>query len=131
MPETMTCASIPPVTTTFTSTRPGRGARLAAGPGRRREERLALRQLVGPDGRLLLFLPLEGDHLVRDLEAVRVHLVVAEDRARLELQELVAYLVAVQAVRALDGLGVDHAARVRSEEHTSELQSPCNLVCRL
>src|SRR2546426_6975914 len=23
------------------------------------------------------------------------------------------------------------AARVRSEEHTSELQSPCNLVCRL
>src|SRR5256885_10561804 len=22
-------------------------------------------------------------------------------------------------------------ARVRSEEHTSELQSPCNLVCRL
>src|SRR5256885_15823817 len=26
---------------------------------------------------------------------------------------------------SLDGLGV------RSEEHTSELQSPCNLVCRL
>src|SRR5256885_11084322 len=25
--------------------------------------------------------------------------------------------------------GVEHAAR--SEEHTSELQSPCNLVCRL
>src|SRR2546426_4119214 len=24
-----------------------------------------------------------------------------------------------------------HAYRVRSEEHTSELQSPCNLVCRL
>src|SRR5256885_11747141 len=23
------------------------------------------------------------------------------------------------------------AARMRSEEHTSELQSPCNLVCRL
>src|SRR5256885_6266743 len=38
-----------------------------------------------------------------------------------------------------DGLGARarvHAARVRrhldrSEEHTSELQSPCNLVCRL
>src|SRR5256885_16628254 len=28
---------------------------------------------------------------------------------------------------AMDGLGVD----CRSEEHTSELQSPCNLVCRL
>src|SRR2546426_3508048 len=24
-----------------------------------------------------------------------------------------------------------HVARPRSEEHTSELQSPCNLVCRL
>src|SRR2546426_3940656 len=24
-----------------------------------------------------------------------------------------------------------HEARSRSEEHTSELQSPCNLVCRL
>src|SRR3989454_5064218 len=27
--------------------------------------------------------------------------------------------------------GVAIASRVRSEEHTSELQSPCNLVCRL
>src|SRR2546426_10789406 len=26
---------------------------------------------------------------------------------------------------------VTHPDRVRSEEHTSELQSPCNLVCRL
>src|SRR5688500_19805871 len=26
---------------------------------------------------------------------------------------------------------VEHRHRVRSEEHTSELQSPCNLVCRL
>src|SRR2546426_8931009 len=25
----------------------------------------------------------------------------------------------------------DRRAQVRSEEHTSELQSPCNLVCRL
>src|SRR2546426_6821015 len=25
----------------------------------------------------------------------------------------------------------DHASSPRSEEHTSELQSPCNLVCRL
>src|SRR5256885_6207697 len=28
-------------------------------------------------------------------------------------------------------LGFGAAARGRSEEHTSELQSPCNLVCRL
>src|SRR2546426_7521100 len=29
------------------------------------------------------------------------------------------------------GRAVPHAKTVRSEEHTSELQSPCNLVCRL
>src|SRR5256885_3903849 len=27
--------------------------------------------------------------------------------------------------------GLHDAKRLRSEEHTSELQSPCNLVCRL
>src|SRR2546426_8552836 len=29
------------------------------------------------------------------------------------------------------GAGVRRQQRARSEEHTSELQSPCNLVCRL
>src|SRR5256885_17142842 len=29
------------------------------------------------------------------------------------------------------GLEADRPLRSRSEEHTSELQSPCNLVCRL
>src|SRR5256885_4119683 len=29
------------------------------------------------------------------------------------------------------GAGSERAARGRSEEHTSELQSPCNIVCRL
>src|SRR5256885_8439021 len=38
-----------------------------------------------------------------------------------------------QPRRSLDGraLGGARAAPGRSEEHTSELQSPCNLVCRL
>src|SRR5256885_4501174 len=31
----------------------------------------------------------------------------------------------------LPGIRAAIAARGRSEEHTSELQSPCNLVCRL
>src|SRR5256885_658301 len=35
---------------------------------------------------------------------------------------------AANLVNALADVG---AARDRSEEHTSELQSPCNLVCRL
>src|SRR2546426_7920880 len=38
-------------------------------------------------------------------------------------------------VAVLDALGVRQAVvcglSMRSEEHTSELQSPCNLVCRL
>src|SRR2546426_7523494 len=31
----------------------------------------------------------------------------------------------------LRGADVQTTLRLRSEEHTSELQSPCNLVCRL
>src|SRR5256885_17234880 len=30
-----------------------------------------------------------------------------------------------------DVLHIDRSRALRSEEHTSELQSPCNLVCRL
>src|SRR3989449_7583248 len=112
MPEMMTCPSIAGVTTTFTTTMPGRAGRLAACPGRGREERLALRQVVGPDGDLLFLLPLERHHLVRDLESVRIDLVVAEDRAHLQLQQLLAHLVGVEAVGALRGLGVDQAAGV-------------------
>src|SRR3989454_6901009 len=33
--------------------------------------------------------------------------------------------------RGFPALGPDLVVEVRSEEHTSELQSPCNLVCRL
>src|SRR3989454_7358635 len=40
--------------------------------------------------------------------------------------------IAVQALRAATGTQPAAGADVaRSEEHTSELQSPCNLVCRL
>src|SRR2546426_5403630 len=40
--------------------------------------------------------------------------------------------VAIQKALALDpDLADAYLARGRSEEHTSELQSPCNLVCRL
>src|SRR2546426_2069788 len=37
---------------------------------------------------------------------------------------------ALSAIPAPTGAEAERAAR-RSEEHTSELQSPCNLVCRL
>src|SRR5256885_10844280 len=35
------------------------------------------------------------------------------------------------AVQVLRDHGISQLHLVRSEEHTSELQSPCNLVCRL
>src|SRR2546426_4123674 len=49
-----------------------------------------------------------------------------EHRARTLLR------VAEEAPRPLPGLQAAHGRVLeRSEEHTSELQSPCNLVCRL
>src|SRR5256885_8676547 len=50
----------------------------------------------------------------------------------LEQQLLSAVLVTVGAKAGLGALlGVQATGFGRSEEHTSELQSPCNLVCRL
>src|SRR2546426_4861946 len=37
----------------------------------------------------------------------------------------------IAGYRLLERVGEGGTAEVRSEEHTSELQSPCNLVCRL
>src|SRR3989454_8213661 len=37
----------------------------------------------------------------------------------------------LQAAEERHRVGLATIADVRSEEHTSELQSPCNLVCRL
>src|SRR5688500_90506 len=49
---------------------------------------------------------------------------VVETSARLGLQVLTLYAFSVENWKR-------PATEVRSEEHTSELQSPCNLVCRL
>src|SRR2546426_6029949 len=57
-----------------------------------------------------------GLHLIEDL---RRHVVRAPPAVR--------YLVQPQRQQLLDARGPG----TRSEEHTSELQSPCNLVCRL
>src|SRR5256885_8782413 len=51
---------------------------------------------------------------------------------RFRLQRLVAAAVGLPTL--VQGIAFGHdlpAAQQRSEEHTSELQSPCNLVCRL
>src|SRR5262245_36351980 len=112
----MTCPSMAGVTTTFIGRRRGPSRpppqESALIPGRRREPKLDPGGVVWPHVVLLLALPLERHHLVRELEAVLVDLVVAEHGPHLELQELLAYLVGVERVRALHGLGVNHAAGV-------------------
>src|SRR2546426_7216206 len=45
--------------------------------------------------------------------------------------KVMANLVTYQAGTPQDGTAVGGPELERSEEHTSELQSPCNLVCRL
>src|SRR5438132_1227688 len=105
----ITCPTIAGVITTFMGGDRARGGprpppRFSLSPGRSREENLALGEVVRPDDDLLFLLPLERDHLVGGLEPVPVDLVVAEHRARLELEELLAHLVGVQAARALDAL---------------------------
>src|SRR5207247_3827785 len=68
------------------------------------------------------FLELVGDHAKRRLERVT-----GADRARQEVERLGELLLeALQAPRS-----AVHEPAERSEEHTSELQSRVDLVCRL
>src|SRR5256885_11645912 len=48
-----------------------------------------------------------------------------------ELEANVDSLIVVLNEKLLDVQHDDQRIDIRSEEHTSELQSPCNLVCRL
>src|SRR5919109_329276 len=104
MPEMTTCPTIAGDSATFIG-RPRR--RWSA-----RESGLTARELVGPHDDALALLPLEQHHLVGDLEAVLVHLVLAEHRARLQREQRVAHLVGVQRACLLHALGIEHAAGV-------------------
>src|SRR4029453_3407636 len=73
---------------------------------------LAGGEVIGPHHDSLALLPLDHDHLVGGLEAVLIHRVVPEGRAHLELEELGAHEIGVEALRALHSLRVDEAARV-------------------
>src|SRR6266436_9879808 len=76
------------------------------------EAHLAVGEVVRPHHDPLAVLPLDHDHLVRELETVLVHRIVAEGRPDLELQEFGAHEIGVEALRALHPLRVDEAARV-------------------
>src|SRR5256885_7972242 len=58
---------------------------------------------------------------------------VAENQEQMK-HRLTEYLRGNKSKEVIEGKGRDHThpkLAFRSEEHTSELQSPCNLVCRL
>src|SRR5205807_6945799 len=55
----------------------------------------------------------------------------SEEQEMLERLSVFAGGFDLQSAEAVAGSGFDSPTCVRSEEHTSELQSPCNLVCRL
>src|SRR5712692_8145154 len=129
----ITCPTIAGVMTGFMGGDRARGGpspppSLSLSPGRSGEDDLALREVVGPHDDLLFLLPLERDHLVRGLEPVLIDLVIAEHRARLELEELLAHLVGLQAARALDALGVGQAARVPRRRVVGRLVLELRLV---
>src|SRR2546426_8466872 len=70
--------------------------------------------------------------LFRSSDACRAHWQV-ERRVEVDRERQIAVRHAEVSVRFFDQplLAVRAKHRSRSEEHTSELQSPCNLVCRL
>src|SRR2546426_9115713 len=61
----------------------------------------------------------------------RAAVLLAQQRLLGALQVALDSLLAAAAVRDLLLHAAKGSSRRRSEEHTSELQSPCNLVCRL
>src|SRR5688500_20207189 len=63
----------------------------------------------------------EGDEPDVLVHLLHPHLLASKHLADVHLAGLVANPAA----------GGDHGGPIRSEEHTSELQSPCNLVCGL
>src|SRR5256885_3154984 len=72
--------------------------------------------------------------LFRSLTAPAVETGFYQDAGFIKLREISLTYIAPAAWAARFGassLSITAAGRNRSEEHTSELQSPCNLVCRL
>src|SRR5690606_41981807 len=70
-----------------------------------------------------------GDVIGAQARRVPDRIAVDDGRRSLSYRELDER--ACRLANCLRGLGVGHGSRIRSEEHTSELQSRENLVCRL
>src|SRR2546426_11890330 len=71
------------------------------------------------------YLKLEPRDKTRGKYLIKIKNRIREALAALQRQEL------ERALRAQVAADLERVQAYRSEEHTSELQSPCNLVCRL
>src|SRR5690606_40780687 len=94
------------------------------------EAELGLGTILAQDGRLLTVLyPATGDtrqYALRNAPLTRVRFAPGDEISHFEGWKMI-----VRTVEDVDGLLVYHGLNERSEEHTSELQSRENLVCRL
>src|SRR6266446_2350431 len=76
----------------------------------------------------------EGRHLAEELRARVARVGQQADQVRdlaKSLTPAFARRLQTRLNELLNGTGIEPTRLARSEEHTSELQSPCNLVCRL
>src|SRR2546426_5735981 len=71
---------------------------------------------------------LRRDQATRDRvdDVIEIHPPAASRRGSLTRR-----VASAEAILGPVGPAAQHVGKERSEEHTSELQSPCNLVCRL
>src|SRR6266540_1509829 len=108
-----------------------RGGSWAPTLRRRREARLAGRQLLGPGDQLLAVLPLEQQDTVRDLDPIPIDLEYAEDCTAVDLQNGVTELLALQRSGAPDGLDQDLATAVARRSVVGEISAGELLPVRL
>src|SRR5256885_12881218 len=88
--------------------------------------------LVGPDDFCFFFQAEDGirDYKVTGVQTCALPIFPITARTGFWMKKWRS-ISSAMAARKIPSAESPHDHRVRSEEHTSELQSPCNLVCRL
>src|SRR5256885_9564864 len=69
--------------------------------------------------------------LFRSMAANRTFSIIKPDATRRNITGAVTKMLEEAGLRVVASKRIHMSREQRSEEHTSELQSPCNLVCRL
>src|SRR5256885_1532203 len=70
-------------------------------------------------------------HSLSQVVSVQTLRRLGDPRVRIGVQSMNPGAIGQELLRCPIAIGGKPSTRSRSEEHTSELQSPCNLVCRL